>query len=500
MDELLKRHGAHHNDNIKYGYIIFCVSVLYAVTLAIANYMFFKRWTSSGEIPHRSIWAKIRSTEKWMLNLLLWIIIVLILAFWKVHNPIEHFLVIVKRLGRLAFCLVPIDVLLVIRPSLITNSYLELITLHKWFLRLIIAMSALHGFGFLVKWIIEGTFWSKTTSLYNFLGVGLLALALGLVIISLQPIRKRFYAIFYLWHNVVVFLFIVPMFWHARPGVSDFILLISFMLAFQIIQKISSVYKIGTISIIDDTSSSLQVLRIQKPSNYPVTWCAGAHIRLSNPMTDIKFWVFPSHPYTIASLLEDRTMDLVVRKGLRFQVSPSINYSVSKPTDSLSYQFYETAQEVVILCGGSGISLGASVFRELLIRSSFNVRLVWCITCEEDVFVLKQLGISNQAEIYVTRSRNVDEQEDSLLQNDLLLELQTLNPISADSSAKENSKHKKEKFNFGRPNLDEIFSHLVSSGPNFNNWIVACGPQTMIKEAKLWGHNKVLVFSEYYGF
>lgn len=512
MDQLQKRHGAHHHDNVKYGYVIFCVSVLYALIIAFSNFMFMKRWNKRDSPPHSSIWGRLRSVERWWIHIVLWVAIIVGLTFFNIKEPIEQSLTIIKRLGRLAFCIVPLDVLLVIRPSLLTNSYLELITLHKWFSRVIIATSFAHGLGFCVKWILQGVFWSKVLAVKNFLGVLTIVPALALLVISARPVRERMYRLFYVWHNVVVVLFLVPMFWHARPGVSDFILLLVVMLAFQLYQKLSSVHAVGSIQIVDHGSSSLQMLRIQKPTYFPSTWLAGSHVRLSYPMSDVKYWLFSSHPYTIASIPEDRTIDLVVRKGLQFQVFSSLSYSLSNPHVSLPSLFFETAQNVVILCGGSGISLGAPLLRELQTRSNRSAKLVWCISNKNDLFVLNELNITLSVEVYVTREvdrnelgKHFDEQADSLLTNDEAFEMRTLDQdlinSSADQADKLASSKEKIDLRFGRPDLNSIFTNLVSTESSGNHWVIACGPQAMIDEASQWSRSQgVLFFSEHYGF
>lgn len=512
MDQLDKRHGAHHHDNVKYGYIIFCASVFYALIIAIANFMFFKRWNSMDRPTHTSIWGRLRRVELWWFHVALWLLIVLGLAFFGVEHPIAHYVTIAKRLGRLAYCLVPLDVLLVLRPSLLTTSYLEVVTLHKWISRLIIVTSLAHGMGYLVKWFIEGTFWTKFSKIDNLLGAVVLLPSIGLLIVSMRPIREIIYRFFYLWHNVVVFLFLVPMIWHARPGVLDFIFLLVVMLAFQIYHRLSGVYGVKNIQIVDQSSSTLQVLKIPKPFNYPTAWAAGAHLRLSHPISDAKYWLYPSHPYTIASASDNRSLDLVVRKGHNFQVFSSLSYTLSAPSASLPNLFFETAKKVVILCGGSGISLGAPVFRELRRRSSIQSQLVWCVSNKNDIFVLAEVGLSSLTEVYVTGDSafvdesaiQLSEQVDSLLNNQELIELQNLDQELVITSQNDDQPSKMDEVhlhNTGRPNMDEIFSDLVLSGLDSNNWIVVCGPPKMIKEAKQWGlANKVLVFHEHYGF
>lgn len=459
-----------------------------------------------------SIWGRLRRVDLWWFHVGLWLAIVLGLAFFGIEHPIAHYATIAKRLGRLAYCLVPLDVLLVLRPSLLTTSYLEVVTLHKWISRLIIITSFAHGLGYVVKWFLEGTFWSKFFKIDNFLGAAVLLPSIGLLIISMRPIRERIYRFFYLWHNVIVFLFLVPMFWHARPGVLDFIFLLVVMLAFQIYQRLSGIYAVQNIQIVDQSSSTLQVLKIAKPFNYPSAWAPGSHLRLSYPISAAKYWLFPSHPYTIASASDNRTLDLIIRKGYNFQVYSSLSYSLSAPSASIPTLFFETAKKVVILCGGSGISLGAPVFRELRRRSSIQSQLIWCVSNSNDTFVLGELGLSSLTEVYVTGdsafvngpTTQLSEQIDSLLDNQELVELQNLDQELLVSSQNESPSSKMDEVhlhNTGRPNLDEIFSDLVSSGPDSNNWIVVCGPLTMIKEAKQWGlANKVLVFHEYYGF
>lgn len=507
MDIHVRHAGHHHTANIKYGYITLGISIVFAIIIVVSNHLYLHNWHRDGKPSKSSLWRRIGQAPVWI-HIVLWSAIVLGLTVFKIENFSENYGMVVKRLGRVGYALVPLDFLLAIRPSLLGGSYLDYIPLHKWLLRLILVVVVLHGGGFFVKWLMEGEFWNKTFQWANLMGVIVAGLALVLAVVSMGPLRRRMYAIFYVIHNVAVLMFLVLIGLHARPGVLDFVILLLAMLAFQVYQRLALVHAVPKMTIVDKDSASLRLLRLTKPESFPTHWHAGSHIRLGYPRSSFRFWLFPSHPYTLSSLPADSTLDLVVKKGFRFQVYSSLDYTVSSPFRSIPPPCFSTAENVNIFCGGSGISLGVPILRYFKHSSSAKVNLFWCISNKDDAYILEELKISHRIDVYVTgHGRTIfldsqSEEDNSLLNQTNEIELESLhadaasNPFDDTHAIKD---HLDVVFHKGRPVLDDIFGSFMETAEPANKWIIACGPQSLINDARKWSRaHDVQVFTELY--
>ena len=513
--ELGARHeGHHHRANIKYGYIAFGISLVFAFTLAVSNFVYLRKWLKKGWPDRSSVWARLGSPQPVWLQITLWLIVVSILSFLNIHDLKASYTTIIKRVGRLGFYLVPFDILLAVRPSLMATSYLEYISYHKWFLRLILFLISVHSVGYFVKWISTGDTWRKSTKPLNFLGVIVFFLGLALAVISLKPIRSRAYRLFYSVHNITIAAFLTLIFWHARPGVTDAIILSVCLIAFQITQRIRMSHQVPRIVVSDNNEANLRHLRLPKPSGFPSQWSPGAHIRLSCSLVDARSWLFPSHPYTIVSLPSDDYLDLIVKKENRFQIEALRSYTISSPFASLPPPFFHTAERVVILCGGSGISLGLPLLRFLKSNASIHSALHWAVSERRDAFVLDTIGLTHEVNVHVTRDSSFELQgsdayqpHKALLSDGEQIELKTLGRCSDDLPEPnyEQTDGPKSRsriiFHTGRPSPDTIFASLLGEAEKVNCWIVVCGPDSMIVNATNWGKdNGVQVFLEHYGF
>lgn len=500
------RHAGHnHTINIKYGYIVLGLSLVYVSTAAFSRYLYLKNWKSHARPSSTSVWSKVgRVPLLW--HVLLWCTIVLALGFFNVSNYAENYTVVIKRFGRLGYSLVPLDVFLVLRPLLLQNSYLDQVPLHKWLLRLILAAGVIHGGGFFVKWVVEGFFWEKLLRGANFLGVVVATASVVLSVVSLRPVRRRIYALFYLWHNLTVFLFLVLIFFHARPGVADFSVLVLVMIVYQVYERYATTSKIARISIVDKETASLRVVRLSKPASFP-SWLPGSHIRLSYGATNYRTWLFPSHPYTVCSFPEDSTLDLVVKKTPRFQIISSLDYTVSTPFASLPLPFFSSAENVNIICGGSGISLGVPIFRYFKRNPSAQTNLYWCVSNKNDTYVLGELGVEHAVDVYVTGNdvaflgEGHDEEDYGLLDENEGVELESLTSDQSNPFSDIQTQNARKLVNChkGRPILNEVFSLFENTDDPANKWLVVCGPESLVSDVKKWGlEHKVQVFSELY--
>lgn len=439
---MFKRHGSHHRANVKYGYLVLAVSIVYAAFLLVL----------------RSYLRSLRRVSL-IFHMAFWVLLFAGLSA-NVHDLIENYTVLLKRTGRLAFCLVPLDILLALRPPVLGTLYIEDVPLHKWLLRLIIAGSAVHGVGFFVRWAFLQQLRKKLANVANLCGIAVFVAAAALAVISLRPLRVKNYKVFYVVHNATVLLFSTLIAFHARPGVTDVSVLVLVLLCFQIYGRFQLVS--ATFSVHDDERSLLAVLEFS--SLFP-PWLPGSHIRVA-PL-GLALWIWPLHPYTLCLLPEDDSAKLVVKKG-KFSVVPYVNYSVSAP---FAPQELPKMDQVQILCGGLGISFGVPIFR-FLRGQGVAAKLHWCVRSRQDVYVLSHV-LNEEIDIYITGTE--------FSQN---VELEELTET-------------KQRIHNGRPNLDEALAFEDVD----EKCVVTCGPTSLVKSVKAWGRaNSINVYSEKYAF
>lgn len=522
MIEIEPRHGNHHFINIKYGYIILGISLLLALHLLLFKFIYIQQWKRNG--IHNRLLTYLQGPPTWFI-ILIWVIIITYLAQDNIHSIFIEYSTIAKRLGRIAYSLIPLNIFLILRfansPNLNPGYYLQNLNLHKWLSRLIFVLSLIHGLAFTFKWIFEGT-GSKFTKLWNFLGIVVIVPFLLLIIVSIRYMRRKSYRVFYIVHNITSWFMVFLITLHARPGVWQIAILSIVMLAFQLYLRFAA-YRVNSIKVIDIPSSTLQIIKIPLPLNFPI-WSPASHIRVNYSFLNFRCWLMATHPFTIASIYEDsRTSLVLIKKKTQLEFDPQNTYLVTGPYCSLPQPLFNTAQVVSILCGGSGISFGLPIYQYFKSTNpSVVVNLVWCVLNKEDLFILNQLNLSD-VHAYVTGVDNQDSSseqtmpefviggEDDVENHGLLkenIELQPIVPNPIDPNEIGDGKSNKgdsitngEHYRLGRPKLDEVFAinnPTFTFDPN-NTWIIACGPDGLINDSQKWAkeHNYQF-FSEKY--
>lgn len=423
------------------------------------------------------------------------------LAFFHINLP-SQYVTQAKRFGRLAYALVALDLLLVLRPGFLAN-YLDLIGLHKWISRIIFVCLTEHSLVYYYKWWKEGLVILKSFKILNLLGIIVFWAFVGLIIISLKFFRNRYYGLFYIYHNVAMFLMVVLIPFHARPGVKWFGIVSVFLLGVQLYYKVAYLNSV-TLEVVEGRAGSkLQLVKFIKPDSLRVPWLPGSHIRLNGLL--ISELLLPTHPYTVSSLSSESTMHIIVQKS-RFSVVPGSNYTVSGPFESsVPYGFYENVKEktIVIICGGSGISFGLPIHQHLH-SVGVNSRLVWVVRSKADLYVLDHFSQLANMDVYVTgrsedmvSSNNEDVFEvEELLDDETAVELEELDAEnSANPFSDKNTVYRQHR---GRPQLDDVGIGLESEQ---NPWIIACGPAALVDDAEKWCYSKGVHFiSETYLF
>lgn len=451
---------------------------------------------------------------KLLVKVLLWLTLLLILGVYKL-NLVSNFKSVLNRFGRLAFCLIPFDVFLILRFDSSFVFYLELLNLHIWMSRIIIGASTIHGIGYLAAWIKEGTLVTKTFRILNFLGLVVLVVALILLGISIEFFRRRIYQWFYFTHNITVLLFVCLIAIHARPGVTNYAFGIFFLLLLQVLARQIRTWKVPKISVVENNASQLKLVKIPVPRGFPI-WRTSSHIRLTYPRSNIKHWLLSSHPYTVASLPEEETITLIIKSlgGLSFKLEPTLNYTLSGPFPAIPFNFESTAEVVNIICGGSGISFGLPIYKSLLLKFKAAVNIFWCVRNAEDLFILRELKFEQEKiHIYLTGNLSnsgsdsptlFDEEAYGLLGANASdeIELQSLPSSEQDQSDSDKERAgSKQLTNIhqGRPDFDVIFDSFFTTEGTANKWIIACGPEALIDDATTWGNKRnIEILSEIY--
>ncbi|KAG7191357.1 Ferric reductase like transmembrane component [Scheffersomyces spartinae] len=498
-----RHEGSHHKINIKYGNLLLCLTVVFALLIYCWRRFIAPRlWRSKGYPPEIKSLRTRKAQLFWLTAC--WSGIILGLAFFHINLPSEY-VTLGKRFGRLAYALVPLDILLVIRPGFLGN-YLDLVGLHKWISRIIFACLTEHALAYYYKWWKAGDVIKKSFHVSNLLGVIVFWVFVGLIIISLKFFRNKCYGLFYIYHNVALVLMVVLIPFHARPGVTVFAIISVILLGVQLYYKVAYLSSVILEVVQGRAGSKLQVVKFVKPNSLDVSWLPGSHIRLNGLL--FKEYLLPSHPYTISSPHSESSVSLIIQKS-RFIPVSECYYVVSGPFESsIPEGFYENADQktILIICGGSGISFGLPVHQNLQ-SLGVNSRLVWVIRSKADLYILDHFSQMENVDVYVTgisedmftSSPNGEDrfEVEELLDEENGIQLETMEEVE-DSQDPYNDKNPSYRQHRGRPQLDDIGFGLESE---VNPWVIACGPKDLVNESEKWCSSKGIHFlSETYQF
>lgn len=495
--ELMKRHGALHTVNIKYGYIIFGLSALFILVRTLSIWYYQRAWKRSG----RSTTVLRVTSLPLPLSISLIVLTVAILVAVKPH--LEKITVVVKRLGRLAYALIPLDIFLAAQPAWFSvDNYLNTIQMHKWVSRVIVLLGMFHSIGFLAYYVSMGTVGNLFRPV-NFLGF-LMFIFANIMFVFWKPIRNLNYTLFYLYHNFFMLALVVMIYFHARPGVGLYFFFNAMLLVAQAVRKYTRARDVTLTEIIENPGSNLLIVKFPK-SLLPESYLPGCHVRIGYSKWTPFFTILPSHPYTVATSFENRDLlaSLVIKKT-KFKLEPFETYSIQPSFESsLSQNFFDTADNVNIVCGGSGISLGLVIF-EYLKRSiisggrEIKLKFVWITKDEEDVFILQELNVQG-VDVFITN--NTSYELDSI-QESAGIPLTELSNDSHDSLVTIDHKFSNTVVVGKRPDLEKLLQNNLSKTIDYaNKWIISCGPPSLIEEcSKISTKQKCRFFSEEYAF
>lgn len=518
--ELSKRHGETHFANIKYGYFVLAVAFFYLVFLAGLRKIVSGKPGGSSSSKWRKFLYQLYSMNPAIHLTIIWI--PLLIPFYHHYSLIQNLTVYLKRLGRLSYVLLTLNLVLNLRPNWIFRkdyTYTDFIPLHKWLSRIIVLVATVHGILFLIYWALDDTR-STTAQILkykNFIGLILVFMSLLLAVFSAGPMRRINYTLFYILHNVTLASLVLLTAIHARPGINFPYLYINItLLAWQAFAKAFYARRCDVLDKITDYKNT-NIVNVHLPrSAVAETFEPGCHIRISrysrlNPL----FWLLPSHPYTVASLPSDSKVDLILSENKHprsFKFQLGVEYTVSRSfAPAVPRTCLENAKRVCIVCGGSGISFGLPLYRHFKEQGSTQfLEIVWIVRNKYQLKALENLATPLSLEedsgfhIYVTRNADSSDQDEQRAEPDLEFELESFSNEQLDANGaliKDdqnlfNSKFKPASINLGR-RIDWAadLSHFVEHSLVDDTWLLACGPKSLVASAAQYAADNDIHFA-----
>lgn len=439
--------------------------------------------------------------------------------------------VFTKRLGRISYVFTNFLIMVMFQEPLSLfkglASYLEFINLHKWLSRTVFGLSILHGFMFIGKWASDPTVsvWDKLImKKANFIGFIIYIEICFMSVVSLKPMRQKSYKLFYFSHQLINLSFIILTPFHARPRVTFPFFVIN--LALLTIYCVNKAIKSHQIMILDKKEvpeSRLYTVTIPANSlgDSPIVF-PGSHIRISPyPIWSWKYWLLPSHPYTVVSCMNDE-IKLIIKKT-KFELNEDETYRINGPFENISIsnfiKWQEDLNNIILVAGGSGISFILPIYHYLQNNrystiSYISLKMIWLVkNVSEFKHIRNNIGLPyeyfEQMEIFITADTEENNNNNNLNDNSMDfvngnlddIELQNFIPVQNKLDTNEETRNN---IKYGRINWEIDFEDILNSdnelnSNNTNNYIIGCGPEALIYDCVAFGaqHN-YQVISEYY--
>ncbi|TVY33102.1 Ferric/cupric reductase transmembrane component [Lachnellula subtilissima] len=274
---------------------------------------------------------------------------------------------IATRSGWMALALLPFVMILSSKVNWITVltgvSHEKLQVFHRWASWTMFVLALVHTFPFIVVHMQKHDMMLQwRTSVVYWTGVAALIPQAWLNIMSIGPIRNRFYESFKATHFIAIIFFIFFLFIHCDFTLSSW----DYFIATLALYLPTLVY--GVARTVTHTNpphaASLTLLQdgtLQITIPSPIIWSPGQHVFL-------RFWslgihTLSTHPFTICSLPDSRRMEFYVKPAGGFTARMAklagtqerIPVSIDGPYgDSLTAQKLSEKDAVVLIAGGSG--------------------------------------------------------------------------------------------------------------------------------------------------
>ncbi|AMD21711.1 HFL145Cp [Eremothecium sinecaudum] len=512
VELLVKRHGSAHYANLPYGFYAFAVILIYILVLVLVRKVF----PNSSLKPRNSFYRKTIDASP-MVHLP-FLFICLGIPFIDHYSIFTNVAVYMKRLGRLSYVLVFLNVFLTLKPNYLLSDYIyiQLIPLHIWLSRIISAFGIVHGAGFILKWSLDDkvSLISKLIkNVWNLVGLITSLLIVLLLFASTAAMRRYSYKTFFVIHQLCQWSMCILVPIHARPGVAwPFSVCIACLYFYQFITDIKSSKTTDVLTKITNYKAGTNLVRV-KLGRYvmPSNFSPGSHLRITcyrkfNPL----YWILPSHPFTVASLPKDDEVELIVREHGRFKLELGTLYTVVNYSPGIPLEKLRNVKRVAIVVGGSGISLGLPTFR--YIRDELNVdylKFIWLVKNKGDLHVVED---KEGMDIYVTKAaieppctetsdppEHITTEYELEYVDDLDGEANQLDATGALISSI-HTKSATSRMRFGtRIDWGVELSTFVTEAQNMNHLLVLCGPKTLVDEGEAYAMtNKIDFYKEVY--
>ena len=353
-------------------------------------------------------------------------------------------------------------------------------------------------------------------------------------ITSLPPIRRRFYQFFHYTHILMYLLFVTFVCIHMPLFTPWFVVPVSVLWAIDWLIRFRSTLTPTIVTSLKHINSNIIELKFNK-SNFRYTASQYVYISIS------ELGVWDSHPFTIASTTNESDISLYIHingkwtRKLSKLVEKYETNQIQVPTIYVEgpygscHGFHQICRHmnqtneagfrrsVVLIAGGSGITLIRSVFYSLLQQvknnnESSRIHLIWVTRYSDSLVLLNQMDEYTPS--YVKETSSDDEMTMNPSHEDqdachvymntcrpeieLSIYLTGLQGDSVDINQFQRSfKHVSCRVNFGRPIWNEIFQTQCVN----DDIIQICGPNSIKHElyCTLNKHNdKCQIYTENY--
>ncbi|KAF9450866.1 hypothetical protein P691DRAFT_429417 [Macrolepiota fuliginosa MF-IS2] len=303
--------------------------------------------------------------------------------------------------------------------TLLGMGYERLNFLHRFAGRIVIIAANLHGIGFTYKWSLAGTFRAQIAEPKNAWGLLALICLDVLFLFSLAYWRQRAYNIFFMVH-ILCFSLLMPALWHHRPELIPYVLGV---LGLYGLDYVFRFFKTRVVTATIRPLPELDLTRIEIPT-INAGWRAGQHVRVRILSTGVGWlgWT-EMHPFTIASVASsdhlignrhsnasdrwrgggggEEGMVLMCKNAgtwtrRLFEMAKMSGYVdgfigrevklwIEGPYGGSGHVNFASFSAAVIVVGGSGITFGLSVVKDLVEKDLKGmsrvkaIELVWSV-------------------------------------------------------------------------------------------------------------------------
>ncbi|KAH6679077.1 ferric reductase [Halenospora varia] len=422
---------------------------------------------------------------------------------------------IATRTGWMSLALMPFLMMASSKTNWITLltgiSHEKLQVFHRWISWTMFILALIHTFPFIVVHIQKGDMTMQwRMSVVYWTGVAALIPQAWLNIMSIGPIRNRFYESFKVGHYIAIVFFLFFLFIHCDFTLTSCDYFIA-TLALYLPTMIYSWSRTAThtnpshrahLSILPD-----QTLHISIPT--PMTWAPGQHVFLR--FRGVGIHALATHPFTICSLPSSQQMEFLVkvRGGITSRLAKlaengaSVPVSIDGPYGSaVVAEKLKGFEKVLLVAGGSGAgyllpfveslaSAGKAVQVVLAVRHRESA--TWFSEVMEKIMGFEEKG-GVRVEIHVTDDAPGHKSEE-VVHDASSAETPTPDTHSAAEDIEKVATNSKTKplhqahssrttiiEGNGRPQLRKVIEDLTAGGESVG--IAACGPAGMMYDVQ----------------